>query len=198
MVLFQRGGGAPAASSKAVDADGDFQKVGAEPEKPKTAKSIDDLFADDNAAKADTKRPDGAEEQPAAAKPPAEVQRTPEELKRLKDELRTNLDGRRRGYEVALGQGEVFFFGQRHNRVNGNYGTARALMGVLPKALREAQSPQGLQESLNRGGVYFADLGICTALFKNKNTFPLLEERLKRIEEDEELEALRRNRVQAR
>ena len=101
----------------------------------------------------------------------------------------------RKAYEAALGQGEVFFFGQRHNRVNGNYGTARTLMGVLPKALREAQSPQDLLQRLNDGGVFFVDAGICSALFKNKSTFPQLEERLKKIQEDEALEAERRKRA---
>jgi len=177
--------------AKAVDADGDFQKVDAAPAKPAAANKIDDLFADDNAKTQATQR--AAAEEKAAAAAPAEPKRSPEELKRLKDELRKGLDGRRRAYEIALGQGEIFFFGQRHNRVNGNYGTARTLMGVLPKALREAQSPQDLLQSLNSGGVYFLDLGICSALFKNKNTFPQLEERLKKIQDDEAVEAMRRN-----
>jgi len=84
----------------------------------------------------------------------------------------------------------------RHGRLNGNYGTARTLMGVLPNALRQAQSPQDLLQRLSQGDIYFVDLGICTALFKNKNTFPMLEERLRAIEEAEELDAARRSRSQ--
>ena len=207
---------ATAAPKKAVDADGDFQEVGktaakpaapevpAASEKPKTVKSIDDLFADDKdaAAAAKAKTPAADAGQPEAAKPAATVQsapaaqRAPEDVKRQKDDLRANLETLRKGYEQALARGEVFFFGLRHGRLNGNYGTARTLMGVLPNALRQAQSPQDLLQRLSQGDIYFVDLGICTALFRNKNTFPMLEERLRAIEEAEELDAARRSRSQ--
>ncbi len=201
-------GGAAVSAKKSIDADGDFEQVGAasekpkpaaqaaepaaaepgvaEPVKPKTVKSIDDLFDDDTPAK-----PAPAAE---AVTPPAPVAvaLSPEDLKRQKEALVANLERLRKGYEQALIQNEFFFFGQRHNRVNGNYGTARTLMGVLPKVLRNAQSPQDLMKGLNEGGVYFIDQGICAALFKFKNTFPLLEERLKKILEAEELDALKR------
>ena len=203
--------GGSVSPKKSVDADGDFQEVGqvaakpaavenrAAPEKPKTVKSIDDLFADEKEAAPAAKQPaaqasSAVAPQPAPAQPAA--QRTPEDVKRQKDELRTNLDNLRKGYEQALARGEVFFFGLRHSRLNGNYGTARTLMGVLPNALRQAQSPQDLLQRLNQGDIYFVDSGICTALFKNKNTFPMLEERLRNIEEAEELDASRRTRPQ--
>ena len=213
--------GGAAAPKKAVDADGDFQEVGkaavkpAAPdvqsaaEKPKTVKSIDDLFADDKDAAPAAKQPvaDAGEPAPlaaapAATQPPATLQpmakRFPEDIKRQKEELRATLENLRKGYEQALSRGEVFFFGQRNCRLNGNYGTARTLMGVLPNALRQSQTPQDLLQRLNQGDIYFVDLGICTALFKNKNTFPLLEERLQKIEDAEEIEALRKSRPQPR
>jgi len=193
--------GAEPPAKKAVDADGDFEAVeaaakpapaapaapavpagepAAEPDKPKTAQSIDDLFAD--------------EAKPAAQAPALQpaAGRTPEDVKAEKDALRANLDRIRKGYEQSLHRGDIFFFGQRHNRVNGNYGTARTLMGVLPKALRHAESPNDLLQRLTQGGVYFIDLGICTELYKNKTTFPLLEERLLKIEEAEAVEAMKR------
>ena len=208
--------GGATAPKKAVDADGDFQEVSktaAKPaapevpavsEKPKAVKSIDDLFADDKdvAPAVKEKAPAADAGQPEAAKPAvtaqpiATAQRAPEDVKRQKDDLRANLEIRRKSYEQSLARGEVFFFGLRHGRLNGNYGTARTLMGVLPNALRQAQSPQDLLQRLNQGDIYFVDLGICMALFKNKNTFPMLEERLKAIEEAEELDAARRNRNQ--
>ena len=204
-------GGAVAPAKKAVDADGDFEEVGdaaekprpapqavdataaepepepgaADPAKPKVVKSIDDLF-DDAPAK-----PVAAAE---AVTPPAPVAvaLSPEEVKRQKAALVANLERLRKGYDQALVQNEVFFFGQHHNRVNGNYGTARTLMGVLPKALRNAQSPQDLMQRLNEGGVYFLDQSLCSALFKYKSAFPVLEERLKKILEAEELDAMKR------
>jgi hypothetical protein len=81
--------------------------------------------------------------------------------------------------------------------VNGTYGTGRALMGVLPNALRYAASPQDLQQRLQQGGVYFIDAAICAELFRNKATFPQLAERLRKIEEAEALEALKRKPARA-
>jgi len=185
------------AGKKAVDADGDFENVDAPakeanpgaPAVSEVVKSIDDLFADD-AEKPAIPANDATEEPQAPARTAKALD--PEEAKQKKEELRASLERLRKGYEQALAQGEVFFFSQRHNRVNGNYGTARTLMGVLPKALRHAESPQDLMARLNQGGIYFVDLGMCSALFRNKRTFPLLEERLAKIEEAEAKEAERR------
>ena len=190
----------PASAVRAVDADGDFEAVAPEAAQPappqpvaedaqkKAVKSIDDLFADEEEP--------AAAPQPAAAKPMAaaaeQVTQDPEDRARDKTQVIEGLDRIRAGYEQALTRGEIFFFNQRHNRVNGTYGTARTLMGVLPKALRYAESPIDLQNRLKQGGVYFLDIGICGELFKNRNTFPLLEERLRKIEADEALEAMKK------
>lgn len=188
----------------------------AEPAKPKAVKSIDDLFADDAApapAKAEAAEPEKAEGQkPAAVAPaaseaapaqtaapqPPAVRRDPEELKRLREELKGKIDNIRKGYEMALGRGEFFFFSERQSRLNGNYGTARTLIGVLPDAMRNAQSPLDLMQRLNQGGVYFVDQGICSALYTNKRTFPLLSERLRQIVETEALDTERRQQTQTR
>ncbi len=201
---------ADAAPKKAVDADGDFQTVtpaategpSAEPktegaEKQKAVKSIDDLFSD---TEADTG--DGKKAPAASAAAPAEKTGTqafaalppsPEEIARQKQDLKKNLDVLRKNYETALAKGEIFFLGQRHNRVNGNYGTARTLIEGLPNALRYAQSPEDLMRRLQQSGVYFLDLKICAALYGNKTTFPLLQERLEKIKEDEAFEAQRKS-----
>lgn len=193
-----------AGAAKAVDVDGDFEEEAPAvqqapvpatktPDAPKVAKSIDDLFDDDFPdAPAPTARGQGV----PAALPVGDDQAGGESAaKRDKSTTLAQLERIRKGYENALSQGEIFFFGQRHNRINGNYGTARALIGVLPKALRSAQSPQDLLQKLNQGGVYFIDIAICTELFRNKNTFPLLEERLAKIEMTEALEAAKRKPV---
>lgn len=203
-------------AKKSVDADGDFEEVKAEaavkpadeaapvavaePAKPKTVKSIDDLFEDSDTPEKPV--PAAAPAPVAAAAParPAAVapvisELTPEDSKRQKEAFVANLERLRKGYDQALIQGEFFFFGQRHNRVNGNYGTARMLMEVLPKALRYAQSPQDLLQRLNQGNVYFVDLGICTALYKNKFSFPQLEERLQKIADAESVDSMKRKPV---
>lgn len=192
----------PASAARAVDADGDFETVAPEAAQPvpaqpvedeakeKAVKSIDDLFADEEAPVAAPPTAAAARPAPAAA---AQAVRPPEGgHTRDKAPVIEGLDRIRAGYEQALSRGEIFFFGQRHNRVNGTYGTARTLMGVLPKALRYAESPLDLQNRLKQGGVYFLDIGICGELFKNRNTFPLLEERLRKIEADEALEAMKK------
>jgi len=182
--------------NKSVDADVDFEKAETPAElseSTKTVKSIDDLFSDDDEKPASVAAAKGgaAVRTAKGVQPQGRVLTTTGEAKQKTDEIRASLERLRKGYELALAQGEVFFFSKRSNRVNGNYGTARTLMSVLPKALRNAQSPQDLMMRLKQGGVYFIDLGMCSELFVNKNTFPLLEERLAKIEEAEAIEAMR-------
>ncbi len=199
-------------TKKALDADGDFEQVDtavtpaagiqavpaetpvADPGKTKAVKSIDDLFADEEKPASPVRAAPEAgtavvTQQVAAT---AVTEHTPEEIRRGKDAVIANLERLRKGYEQALSRGDIFFFGQRHNRVNGNLGTARMLMKVLPQALRSAESPNDLWQSLKQGGVYFIDLGICVELFKNRMTFTLLEERQRNIEESDMLEARKR------
>lgn len=173
-------GGVP----KAADADGDFEEVAPDETPAETAAGTDDLFSD--IGKADEKLGDA---------PQAKEERGPAQGKINKEAWLQGLEKLRKGYDDALGRGEVFFFGPK-KRVNGNYGSARTMMGVLPQALRHSQSPQELLRRLREGGVFFIDIGICGELYRNKTTFPLLEERLKKIEETEALEeARRRNAV---
>ena len=210
-------------AKKAGDADGDFEPVtaaarapapqGAAAEAPaaaetsakaKAVKSIDDLFADDDAPvkAASAAQTSVAAEVPEAkasgkVSPQAETETgsASEASEREKKVLIANLERLRKGYEQSLSRGDMFFFGQRHNRLNGNYGTARTLMKVLPKALRNADSPNDLWQRLTQGGVYFIDMGICAELYRNKLTFPQLEERQRKIEEAEAFEAMRRKPV---
>jgi hypothetical protein len=193
---------APApAAARAIDADGDFEPITPEEAQPatpqpaaadaqaKAVQSIDDLFADDDDDPAPAPQP-AAVQPTAPASAPIAI--SPEERKREKALALEAIERIRVGYEQALMRGEIFFFGQRHNRVNGTYGTARTLIGVLPSALRYAESPLDLQNRLKQGGVYFLDIGICSEVFRHKNTFPLLEERLRKIEADEAIEAAKK------
>ena len=102
-----------------------------------------------------------------------------------KDELRKKLDMIRARFELGLAQGEIYFFNMKHGRVNGTYGTAKALFAILPEALRYSQSPQDLMARLCQGGVNFLDLATCTDLYKNKLNFMVLNDRRRLIELDE-------------
>jgi hypothetical protein len=102
-----------------------------------------------------------------------------------KDELRKKLDMIRARFELGLAQGEIYFFNTKQGRVNGTYGTAKALFAVLPEALRYSQSPQDLMARLGQGGVNFLDLATCVDLYKNKLNFMVLSDRRRLIELDE-------------
>ncbi|MBO7653322.1 MAG: hypothetical protein J6U40_00225 [Kiritimatiellae bacterium] len=151
------------------------------------------------------------EEEPAAPKKPAAV-RTPgpaaDKAEKREDQpaakrdvakeqqmLKTYLDKLRRSYELGLARNEIYFFGSTHNRINGNYGSARSMIEVLPDALRVSSSPEDLLERLRRGGVYFLDIRVVRLLYQNKASYPLLKERLKKIKTAEAAEAERRKRL---
>jgi hypothetical protein len=154
--------------------------------------SIDDLFIDD--------LPETPPQTPGRIREPAPQKRpplrpatelTPQQLQERKEQLKKILDERRSVYEKHLAQGELYFLGTTHNRVNGTYGSARALFEVLPDALRYARTPMDLLKRLHDGNLYFIDHSISEALFRNRNTFPLLHQRLEQIKQDEAIRAAR-------
>lgn len=192
-------------TEKRVDGDGAAQPQ-AEPQNEapqigerKKVLSVDDLFDDEDSDEETVPLAEDEVKRPVAeATAAAGNGLSAEGIARRKAETLAVLERLRKGYEVALSQGEVFFFSQRHNRVNGTYGTARLLLGVLPAALRYAKSPQDLMSRLYQGGITFIDLTMCAALYGHRNTFPLLEARLARIEEAEREEERKRNAVRRR
>ena len=123
-----------------------------------------------------------------ATKPAAEEKKAvPVVLtQKQKDELRHKLDAIRMRFEVGLAQGEIFLFNDKNGRINGTYGTAKALFAVLPEAVRYSKSPQDLMSRLNQGGVNFLDINACSDLYRNKFNFMLLNDRRRAIEINEE------------
>lgn len=164
----------------------------------KRVTSIADLFSDDKPQEALAPISPSMGASQEAPSVPEQQPMTPSQIREMKSESLARLEHLRSRYEMGLSQGEVFFFSQRHNHVNGTQGTARQLIGVLPEALRYAQSPLDLQTRLQQGGIYFLDLTICAAIFENRNTFPLLVSRLEKIERAEENEIMRRKQLQRR
>jgi len=104
-----------------------------------------------------------------------------------KEEFRQKLDAIRLRFELGLAQGEIYFFSQKNGRLNGTYGTARALFMILPEALRYAQSPQDLLSKLYQGGVSFLDINACTDLYKYKLNFMVLSARRESIQLNESI-----------
>lgn len=157
--------------------------------------TIDDLFKDDVVTTGEKITPSinfkaGSRDRTVQEmKAPQDI--SDQELQQRKLRLKLMLDEKRNTYEKHLAVGELYFFGTTHDRVNGTYGTARALFEVLPGALRYSNSPQDLLRRLHNGNVYFIDYSICEALYRNKTTFPLLQQRLEKIKRDEAIRAAR-------
>lgn len=152
---------------------------------------IDDLFADEVAPR----RPTSNQLQPQPAnggEVKSGVSQTQEQRQANKETLKKRLDDKRASYERALAKGELYFFNTSHNQINGNYGTARTLIEVLPRALRYSRSPSELMSRLRADNVYFIDLTTCEALYNHKTTFPLLQQRLENIKEMEYLKAAKK------
>lgn len=162
-------------------------------------KKIDDLFADD-------------EDEPAASPAPKPVARPPAlttgaktaapnsvsapvpvaDAPAKKAELRQNLDKLRLHYENSLKQNHFFFFSESHSVITGNSGSSRTLIYALPSALRAARSAEDLLLRLQRQGVYFLDLPTAAQLFRNRLSFPMLEQRLETVKQKEASEAAAR------
>lgn len=163
---------------------------------PVTVNSIDDLFGDDDDdfGDMDNLKPAVVVKRRVIAPRPSLVPQTAEQLAAKKVILKKRLDDKRATYERAIAKGELFFFGTSHNRINGTYGTARAMLEVLPSALRYSRSPSDLLLRLKAGNVYFVDHTVCDALYKYKTTFPLLQQRLDKIRQMEDMKAAKRKK----
>jgi len=173
---------------KTLDADGDFEVV--EPEKVQGGDDL--LFGGGDEEKEDAHAIDALFDAPAPKKkepeknPPPPAPPTGASLAKPQvEELKAKLDTLRKKYETELGRGDIYFFSERNSRVNGTYGTAKALFAVLPNALRYAQSPQDLMAKLNQGGVFFLDGATCADLYKHRMSFMQLDDRRKQIEAEE-------------
>ncbi len=162
----------------------------------KSINSIDDLFGDDKVDDDVASDVVKTTLDPVVIPLVAKRARAPQsaaDLEEKKAILKKRLEDKRYSYERAISKGELYFFGPSHDLINGNYGTARTLIDVLPAALRYSRSPEELLLLLQSGDVYFIDLGTCEALYRNKTTFPLLQQRLDRIKQMEEIKSSKRN-----
>jgi len=195
---------APAADAPAEKPDGennevvDEQAAPAENKESDTVKKkIDDLFADDEdepaappAPKAGLPRAPATPQEGKVAKVTAPVSVADAPAK--KAELRQNLDKLRLHYENSLKQNNFFFFSESHSVISGNSGSSRTLIYALPSALRSARSAEDLLARLQRQGVYFLDLPTAVQLFRNRLSFPQLEQRLETVKQKEASEAAAR------
>ena len=155
----------------------------AAPAQPRTAQSVDDLFAD---------TPPAA--QPAAAAPAADaaadVDFTPnEQSKRL---LR-RINDRRSFFDRKLREGDVIFFGSRYAPVIvSEPRLVRDLMAMLPEAIRDSSDGADLFGKMRGKGITYMTREICDELVENRTDYSALVERRKEMEKADELNKLLR------
>lgn len=153
----------------------------AAPAPARPAQSVDDLFADTPpAAPVKTAAP-------AAANAAEDVDFTPNEqskrlLKRINDR-RSYLDRR-------LREGYVIFFGSRYAPVSVAPRMARALLAMLPEAIRDADDGADLLRKLRAKGVNYLNREICDELVENRTDSPQIIEHRKEMEKADELNKL--------
>ena len=139
------------------------------------AKSVDDLFDDDEPAP-----------KKAAPAPEPEIvgtfehnERTKRYLKRIMD-YRTDIDRR-------LRRGEILFFGPRYAMLPVEGRLCLNLMNALPKALREAHDAADLQARLRAQGITYLSNAICEDLFANQASSFAIEERRAKMQSESEV-----------
>ena len=142
---------------------------------------MDDLFADaPPVAPAKTAAP-------AAANAAEDVDFTPNEqskrlLKRINDR-RSYLDRR-------LREGYVIFFGSRYAPVSVAPRMERALLAMLPEAIRDADDGADLLRKLRAKGINYLSREICDELVENRTDSPQIIEHRKEMEKADELNKL--------
>ncbi len=168
MLAQGAGGGAaaPAAPKKA------------EEKKPvAAAKSVDDLFDDDEPA---PKKSAGgaAAPEPEVGGPFTPNDKTKRYLKRIMD-YRTDVDRR-------LRRGEILFFGTKYSTPHIEENQSMSLMTALSSSLREARDASDLQSRLRAQGVRYLSNAICEDLFANQALSFEIEERLRKMKDEQD------------
>ncbi len=153
------------------------------PVQPRTAQSVDDLFAD---------TPPAA--QPTAAAPAADaaadVDFTPNEQSKR---LLKRINDRRSFFDRKLREGGVIFFGSRYAPVIvSEPRLVRDLMAMLPEAIRDSSDGADLFGKMRGKGITYMTREICDELVENRTDYSALVERRKEMEKADELNKLLR------
>lgn len=151
--------------------------------KKKVEKTVDDLFDDAPAAKPEAEAA-SAKPAPAAAESEVAGSFTPNDksaalLKKVDD---ARIEVRRR-----LRDGYICFFGSRYTRVYVEPRVAKALLEVLPEAVRDASSGSDLAAKMRAKGFPFMGRQLCEDLFENQADYLLVAKRREQIKDDEKL-----------
>ena len=157
----------------------------AAPAQPRTAQSVDDLFAD---APPPASKPTA----PAAAEVAEDVDFTPNARS---DRLLDQINKQRSFFDRSLREGYVIFFGSRYAPVRVAPRLARDLMAMLPEAIRDSSDGADLFGKMRGRGITYMTREICDELIENRADYSQIVERRKEMEKADELNKLLRQGV---
>lgn len=143
---------------------------------PPPKKSEDDLFDDAPAKKEEAARPAPEPEVAGAFAPNAKS-----------DALLKKVNAARLELQRKLKAGYLVFLGANYARVAVEPRVARALMAVLPEAIRDAADGGDLAAALRAQGFPFMHRALCDDLVANRADYLQLVARRAKIQEDEAL-----------
>lgn len=145
-------------------------KVAARAAEVGEAKSLDELFAD--------------EEEPEVNEPEQDIAFTPNAKSAA---LLKEVDLYRAEIQRKLREGNFIFFGSRYARVIVEPRVAKSLLAVLPEAMREAEDGVDLESRLRAKGIVFLNRTVCSDLLEHRPDYLKLVERRKHLKELERL-----------
>ena len=149
----------------------------AAPAQPRTAQSVDDLFAD-------TPPPPSKAAAPAASDVAEDVEFIPNEQSRR---LLKRINDRRSYLDRKLREGNVIFFGSRYATVNVTPRLAHDLLAILPEAIRDSSDGADLFGKMRGKGITYLTREICDELVENRVDYSQIVERRKEIEREDEV-----------
>lgn len=152
----------------------------AAPAQPRTAQSVDDLFAD-------TPPPAAKATAPAAADVAEDVDFMPNARS---DRLLERINKQRSFFDRRLRDGYVIFFGSRYAPVSVEPRSGRALMATLPEAIRDSSDGADLYGRMRAKGFPYMTREICDELVENRVDYSRIVERRKEMEKADELNRL--------
>ena len=145
-------------------------KVAARAANAGEAKSLDELFAD--------------EEEPEVKEPEQDIAFTPNAKSAA---LLKEVDAYRAEIQRKLREGNFIFFGSRYARVIVEPRVAKTLLAVLPEAMREADDGVDLESRIRAKGIVFLNRTVCSDLLEHRPDYLKLIERRKYLNDLERL-----------
>ena len=157
----------------------------AAPAQPRTAQNVDDLFAD-------TPPPASKPAAPAATDVAEEVDFIPNARS---DRLLEQINRQRSFFDRRLRDGYVIFFGSRYAPVSVEPRSGRALMAILPEAIRDSSDGADLYGRMRAKGFPYMTRELCDELVENRVDYSRIVERRKEMEREDEVNKLLRQGV---